>query len=617
MKKSNPSTWFWQMPYRSLRYISLCGYQFIIFVILCAVFSDMNAQSTTKIAFSIDASALKNQKNLGIRGNISPLNWDKTFYLNDEDGNGIFEGTLNISCTKGTVLEYKYVYENSKTTWELDGENRFLLIDTNFIGITDKWNINREFDFQKVPKIRAEQLSTDFQIFKKALLEIHPGLYRYQSKHKMDSIFNHFQKVFEQPQSYQEAFLNFTQMTASIQCGHTFPNFYNQNGFVKKIVLDQNDKWPLTFRIWNQKIIIMECVDSTIHLPRGTEIVAIDGIPVQQLLKETASLVKADGPNDAKRYADLNTFGINNYFEMFDCYFPLLYPPTNHQYTLTVQQPFQPQTEEVQINTISRTERNQLLLKKYPDHLNNSDQLWQLEWWDHHTAYLRLGTFDVFQLSFEWDVFLKNAFKDIKKRKIKNLILDIRWNEGGQDEVLLLLGKYLAKTNLIIPQRQELVRFSTISPELKPYLFTWDKTFFDLSNKVKPYNDDYFLFNQTPLPPIKPLDKAFEGDTYILLNAANSSATFYLAEIAQINHLATLIGETTGGSQRGLNGGALFFLRLPNSQIEIDIPIIGSFSNDKPAEGIRPDVLVCPSLEDIINNEDRVIRTTQSLIKKN
>jgi C-terminal processing protease CtpA/Prc len=331
-------------------------------------------------------------------------------------------------------------------------------------------------------------------------------------------------------------------------------------------------------------------------------------------LKETAILVKADGANDGKRYADLNTFGVGGYFEMFDAYFPLLHPPVNEQYTIKIKKPNAAQAEELKVNTVGRQERSNALLKKNPKHITKADQLWKLEFWDNNTAYLQLGTFDVFQLSFDWSEFLKNAFKEIKKRKIKNLIIDIRWNEGGQDEVLLFIGQNITKQPIKIPQRLYLMRYNKISTELKPYLFTWDNTFFDLSPRTKPYNADYFVFTGENTYEIQPLKNAFEGNTYLLVNGSNSSATFYFAEIAKENKLALLIGEPTGGSQKGLNAGTMFFLRLPYSKIEIDIPIVGTFSDGKPAGGIIPDVLVKPTVEDLINGEDGVLKVTQEML---
>jgi len=91
----------------------------------------------------------------------------------------------------------------------------------------------------------------------------------------------------------------------------------------------------------------------------------------------------------------------------------------------------------------------------------------------------------------------------------------------------------------------------------------------------------------------------------VIVDANNSSATFQFAQVVQRNKLGTLVGQPTGGSQRGINGGAFFFLRLPKSQIEMDLPLIGSFPvSAQPDAGLTPDVLVTPALQDIINRRD-------------
>ncbi|NJO02781.1 MAG: hypothetical protein HC880_14860, partial [Bacteroidia bacterium] len=67
------------------------------------------AQENVVVRFKVDASSLKNIKNFGIRGNASPLNWEKTVLLQDADQDGVYEGEL--SFAKNTeILEYKYVY---------------------------------------------------------------------------------------------------------------------------------------------------------------------------------------------------------------------------------------------------------------------------------------------------------------------------------------------------------------------------------------------------------------------------------------------------------------------------------------------------------------------------
>ncbi len=101
----------------------------------------------------------------------------------------------------------------------------------------------------------------------------------------------------------------------------------------------------------------------------------------------------------------------------------------------------------------------------------------------------------------------------------------------------------------------------------------------------------------------------------MLVSAANSSATFNFALAIREHHLGALVGQPTGGNRRGINGGAYYFLRLPNSKLEIDLPLIGYFpSGEEPNEGIAPDVLVRPTIEDLRKGRDPEMARVRSMI---
>jgi|SRR5271165_5941349 len=75
-------------------------------------------------------------------------------------------------------------------------------------------------------------------------------------------------------------------------------------------------------------------------------------------------------------------------------------------------------------------------------------------------------------------------------------------------------------------------------------------------------------------------------------------------------HLAVLRrGKTLGTADRGKSArhqwGAFFFLSLPKSQIEMDLPIISNFPvSPQPDAGLIPDLVVTPTLQDIADGLD-------------
>jgi Peptidase family S41 len=100
----------------------------------------------------------------------------------------------------------------------------------------------------------------------------------------------------------------------------------------------------------------------------------------------------------------------------------------------------------------------------------------------------------------------------------------------------------------------------------------------------------------------------------VLTDAANSSATFSFAQRVKSTRVGKLVGEATGGNQRGINGGAFFFVRLPASGIEFDLPLIGTFPlQPAPDAGIEPDVKVDVAAVDIATGIDAAMERALAL----
>ena len=90
----------------------------------------------------------------------------------------------------------------------------------------------------------------------------------------------------------------------------------------------------------------------------------------------------------------------------------------------------------------------------------------------------------------------------------------------------------------------------------------------------------------------------------VLCDASNSSATFGFAQMVKDNRLATLIGPATGGTRRGVNGG-YFFLRLPASGLEVDLPHTAIVPRSpQPDEPVQPDVVIGSTRPDIAAGRD-------------
>ncbi len=583
---------------------------------LCAVFGQ-----ETALTFQVDLTPVlqegKAPKSVGIRGSLPPLSWDQSVELKPAPDGRTYSAQIAFKdLLPGTLLEYKFILDDK--TWELPGENRVLVWNGQDPVISGTWNLFIPPSPDALPTISAKQMAEDFFWLKKGLLELHPGLYRYQTEASLEALFAGFEPLFNRDMSYREAYLLISRLLGQVRCGHTYANFFNQNQLIQHAVFQQADKLPFLFRIQDRRIFISENASEHEAIPAGAEIKSVHGVPVSDILDSLLPLVKADGNNDGKRLADLQVFGVEG-FESFDVYFPLLFPPQNGTYTLEIQFLEGAQIQTFQVNALTPKERKEALLKRSGrSAVSDWDSLWQFTVIDPNAAFLGLPHFQTWKMTMNWRKFLQDAFAALQKQAIPNLVIDIRHNEGGADEVIAFLSQYLVAKPIAMEPMEDRLRYEFIAPEWGPYLSSWDDSFKDFRGKVRRIDDRFYTW----IKPENPLEipaskKAYSGNIYLLVDETNSSATFYLAKFCKDHGLATLVGRPTGGSQRGINGGRIAFLRLPNSKIEADIPLIGTFPlSEKPEGGIVPDVLVDMEAEAFRKGEDLILQKAMDLIKR-
>ena len=476
------------------------------------------------------------------------------------------------------------------------------------------------FSFQFVSGqvvIQKDGLQEDFAILKSSLTQLHPGLYKYRDEPYLEKALDELQRSLDRDQSLREAYLAISAFMAKIQCGHTYVNPWNQNDQTRETLLDLPNKLPFTHEWLDGELIIHQnCSEAA--LPGGTRVLRINQFSTRQILQVLKQFAIADGGNPGQAIRKFHLDGIERY-EPFDIYFPLLFPPqAGNTYELIVEKPGQQKPDTIKVSAISREARREILVDRYGPLPDNYDEFWEYEMLDDTTAYLKLGTFVTYKMKMDWKKYLRNAFFDFQKNGARSLIIDIRGNSGGTSEVTPELISYLISEPLEVPLPRSLVRYEKTPDSLNAYLQTWDKSFRDRSGKVTPVENGFFELKKGSGGTfgIKPQKNNFAGNVYLLVDATNSSATFTLAKVTKEQSIATLIGEPTGGNLRGINGGNMFFVNLPNSGIEFDLPLIGYYpEGDQPNSGIQPDHYVKKTREDLIKASDPVLKFALSKIQ--
>lgn len=472
------------------------------------------------------------------------------------------------------------------------------------------------------PSISAHALKADLSVLREALTTIHAGLYRYQTPAQFDANFKALEGKLSHGATQAEVFLAVSEFTAKIKCGHTFASFWNNPIQTQRNLFTGKDKLPLNFRWMDGKMVITRNDSTNANLTPGTLITKINGHRTEDVLAKLMTLVKGDGHNDAKRIAELQLQDLKDW-EAFDIYFALAFQPE--------------ETFELEVETLSGVKSTQHVeaidykvrrtnRAKHAPKFEKDSVEWQTEWLDHESAILKMPSWALYNSKWDWQGWLKGFFTELRTKGAKNLILDVRGNAGGNecgDEIM----RYLVPSKVTFPSGTTFIRYQKIRPELALYVSTWDRAFYDWTKETQPAQHVAELGSQAFQirgedsvnaergGTIEPLEPRFTGKTYVLVDAECSSATYQFATQVRNYKVGTLVGQPTGGNCKGINGGAIFFTTLPNSQIEIDIPIIAYLPASKqPDAGLDPDVTIRDTRKDISEGRDSVLEWVKKQI---
>jgi hypothetical protein len=463
--------------------------------------------------------------------------------------------------------------------------------------------------------IAAADLQADAAVLRRAYQQLHPGLYRYRTREQVDAAFAELDRAFTRDRTLAEAYLAIARLTSYVQCGHTYPNFFNQDDALKQALLER-PRVPFEFRWIDGRMVITRSYADVPELRRGTEVLAIDGRPVAEVLTALLPYSRADGGNDAKRVSNLEVQGHGRY-EAFDVFFPLVFPrDDNRPFTLQVRPAPGATTQLLHVPAMAADRR--VAIDGAPEGDTNP---WTYREISAGVGLLQMPTWALYNSKFEWGAYLDQLFAGLTARGVSDLVIDLRGNEGG-DSVGDRILAHLSDRDLPAEPVVRKTRYRKVPADLRPMLETWDPSFYDWGEDATDLGDGFYRLTKYDDDTaggavVKALAPRYPGRVWVLIGAANSSATFEFASALQRHRLGTLVGQTTGGNQRGITGGAFFFLRLPKSGIEADVPLIGQFPVSEqplPDAGLEPDVHVQPRIEDIAAGRDAELEEVLRLI---
>ncbi|MEM8600693.1 MAG: S41 family peptidase [Bacteroidota bacterium] len=558
---------------------------------------------------------------VGVRGDTAPLSWEQSFPLSDPDGDGVY--TAEIPFADGTgLVEYKGVLEpgQGEPEWE-PGDNRVLLpgpMAADRRGFGDP-----QTDLPEIT-VTPAQLTEDLALLREAMEELHPGLRLHNTDQDLAAIADRLTSDAQQlVATYGDAipvtaaYLPLVRAVAAIRDGHTQVSMYNQTAYTEAILYDRADRVPFTFRLVpdgaSARILVTGDATPGQVLPAGTEVLTLDGRPVAEVIAALKPYTSADGSNDAKRLGLLEVGDLVAPAERFDVVYSVHFAPED-DLALTVRTPDGAE-QALSVPRMTANARRDVLWARDPDLPRSRGDLLRYDVLGDGTAYLRIGSFATFSMDVDYNAWLVGAFQAFREGGAERLIVDVRGNGGGMDDAAALLYAHLLTEPVEVTLWQGVTAYQSIPADLRPYLRSWTDDFYDLGDRVTPRGDGTFATRPPQPIPVSPAPDAFDGRVAVLIDVGPSSATFYLADVLQRTGVAPLVGQTTGGSLKGLNGGQMVFLELPNTGFAVDIPLFGSRPlTPGPDRGVIPDVLVELDVAALVAGRDPDLEAALALL---
>ncbi|MEO6638603.1 MAG: S41 family peptidase, partial [Ginsengibacter sp.] len=465
-------------------------------------------------------------------------------------------------------------------------------------------------DYNPNKKYPRETLQKDYSFLRNVLEKKHPSLYWYTPKDSMDYFFNEgYESIADSMTELQFGWKILAPLTSSIHCGHTsFSMSKSWNKFIKK---KRIPSFPLYLKIWGDTMVALNNMlqaDSVIK--KGTIITSVNGLTASELTNTMFDYMVEDGYANNVNYIRLsgsfpyfhrNIFGlyktykvgyIDSLGEEKNIMLPYFAPPTDSLASLKKNVP------GIKEKRLTRHEK-----------LANIRSL-QV---DDNIATMTVNSFSKSSMHH----FFKSSFRKLKKEKVKNLVIDIRTNGGGDIDNYVFLTKYLRPTSFKVAD----TAFS-VSKGFRPFTHQITAGFFNnigllfLTHKEK---DGHYHFGYWERHTFKPKRRNhFNDNVYVLINGLTFSASTLFCNALKGQQNVTLVGEETGGGWYGNSGILIPDITLPETKLRVRLPFFRLVQYDHTAEkgtGVVPDVYVGPTLNDVRNHVDSKMEKVKELIK--
>lgn len=458
------------------------------------------------------------------------------------------------------------------------------------------WSCSSSHSSQYSPnqKYAAAALREDAKILEKILESNHPSLYWYIPKEKMDGYFAETINSINDSLNEVQFRNKIAALVSQIHCGHTV--VFNSKKFAKTNSKIRLPQFPLAIKVWDDSMIVTASINPrATGIKRGTIITSINGRTNREMLDSFYKYISNDG-NVAtyKSQRVSNNFGAwyKNVFGLDTSYLVGYIDSTG------VERKERLRTFRMPVLSKSKMDSLQKLLvaykiptKKEIRKQRRNAQL-SLKFDDSTgTAYMHLAGFSVNGLQ----KFMRKSFKQIETYQSKNLVIDLRDNGGGHLNNSIRLTRYLAKQPFKVADTVAAInRNFAYGKYIHQSFWFW----FPLNFNTTKMADGRYHYHRFETTKYQPFSKHhFDGKIYLIQGPSTFSAATVFTGSLKGQDNVQIIGEESGGGYYGNTAIHLPTITLPNSKIQVTLPLFRVvLDKDRPkGRGVMPDLLVLPN----------------------
>lgn len=330
-----------------------------------------------------------------------------------------------------------------------------------------------------------------------------------------------------------------------------------------------------------------------LQLPFGSEIISIDGLTTEELIRFATNLSYSDGSintgND-RSYGDFQTrFSMRNVQQKnHEVVFRTAGSKEQKKITLPAATPAQAfLSSRLAVMPVNQLQRAHYIYSDFEPATQ--------------TGILTVNSFNL-QEAYAYKEF-SEFFKELNTLKYKNVIIDIRSNGGGNPAISALLYSFLSDKSF---RNEYNYRTRTIDMTYAEYAVTQGRKMSDedISNNknflYQRFDKDsvsgFYIGNarlkEGQLENFPPDKDAFKGDVYVLTGGGTVSAATYFAALVQRNKRGLVVGKETGSGEQSTTAAWFLTYQLPKTKSILTVPMSELYffnSTSDNGRGVLPD----------------------------